>query len=54
MSGSDPAPQLIVRPCFQQDLETVQLIYGSPRADRHGLVRTRSPPTLEEMTGALG
>jgi phosphinothricin acetyltransferase len=48
MSGSD-APQLIIRPCFQQDLETVQLIYG-----HHVLTGTGSfelePPSLEEMT----
>jgi L-amino acid N-acyltransferase YncA len=48
MSGSD-APQLIVRPCFQQDLETVQLIYG-----HHVLTGTGSfehePPTLDDMT----
>ena len=43
------APQLIVRPCFQQDLETVQLIYG-----HHVLSGTGSfeltPPSLDEIT----
>jgi len=48
MSGSE-APQIIIRPCFQQDLETVQLIYAT-----HVLTGTGSfeiePPSLEEMT----
>jgi L-amino acid N-acyltransferase YncA len=42
-------PTLIVRPCFQQDLEFVQLIYA-----HHVLSGTGSfelePPNLEEMT----
>ena len=42
-------PALIVRPCFQQDLEFVQLIYA-----HHVLSGTGSfelePPSLEEMT----
>ncbi len=42
-------PNLIVRPCFQQDLETVQLIYA-----HHVLTGTGSfdlePPSLVEMT----
>ncbi len=42
-------PALIVRPCFQQDLETVQLIYA-----HHVLTGTGTfeyePPSLEEMT----
>jgi L-amino acid N-acyltransferase YncA len=42
-------PALIVRPCFQQDLEFVQLIYA-----HHVLSGTGSfelePPNLEEMT----
>ena len=41
--------QLVVRPCFQQDMETVQLIYAT-----HVLTGTGSfevdPPSLEEMT----
>lgn len=45
----DTAPALIVRPCFQQDLELVQLIYA-----HHVLTGTGSfeiePPSLEEMT----
>ncbi|MFZ2028717.1 MAG: N-acetyltransferase family protein [Vitreimonas sp.] len=48
MSGTD-SPQLIIRPCFQQDLETVQLIYAT-----HVLTGTGSfeiePPSLEQMT----
>jgi phosphinothricin acetyltransferase len=47
MSGD--RPPLIVRPCFQQDLEFVQLIYA-----HHVLSGTGSfeldPPSLEEMT----
>jgi L-amino acid N-acyltransferase YncA len=44
-----PPPSIIVRPCFQQDLEQVQLIY------RHHVVTGTSsfeiePPELEEMT----
>ena len=42
-------PHLIVRPCFQQDLELVQLIYA-----HHVLSGTGSfelePPSIEEMT----
>lgn len=48
MSADRPA--LIVRPCFQQDLEFVQLIYA-----HHVLSGTGSfelePPSLEDMTG---
>ena len=46
---SDERPALIIRPCFQQDLEFVQLIYA-----HHVLSGTGSfelvPPNLEEMT----
>lgn len=46
---STDRPALIVRPCFQQDLEFVQLIYA-----HHVLSGTGSfelaPPGLEEMT----
>lgn len=42
-------PSVIVRPCFQQDLETVQIIYA-----HHVLTGTGTfeldPPSLEEMT----
>lgn len=42
-------PALIIRPCFQQDLEMVQLIYA-----HHVLTATGTfelePPSLEEMT----
>ena len=42
-------PALIARPCFQQDLETVQLIYA-----HHVLTGTGTfeiePPSLEEIT----
>jgi phosphinothricin acetyltransferase len=44
-----PRPHLISRPCFQQDLEYVQLIYA-----HHVLTGTGTfeiePPSLEEMT----
>lgn len=44
-----PRSSLVIRPCFQQDLETVQLIYA-----HHVLTGTGTfeiePPTLEEMT----
>jgi phosphinothricin acetyltransferase len=50
---SESSPGLIIRPCFQQDLETVQLIYG-----HHVLTGTGSfeiePPSLEEMTSRWG
>jgi len=46
-------PPLIVRPCFQQDLETVQLIYA-----HHVMTGTGSfelePPSLEVMTERWG
>ena len=49
---STPAP-IIVRPCFQQDLEFVQLIYA-----HHVLTGTGTfeitPPTIEEMTERWG
>lgn len=48
MSAPD-APALIIRPCFQQDMELVQLIYA-----HHVLTGTGTfeiePPGLEEMT----
>ena len=47
-----PSP-LIIRPCFQQDLEYVQLIYA-----HHVLTGTGTfeiePPSLEEMTARWG
>lgn len=47
--SSPVRPALIVRPCFQQDLEVVQLIYA-----HHVLTGTGSfeinPPSLDEMT----
>jgi phosphinothricin acetyltransferase len=46
---SSNRPTLIIRPCFQQDLEYVQLIYA-----HHVLTGTGTfeiePPTLEQMT----
>lgn len=46
-------PQLIIRPCFQQDLEQVQLIYA-----HHVLTGTGTfelePPDLAEMTARWG
>jgi phosphinothricin acetyltransferase len=49
MPPAAPKPTRIVRPCFQQDLELVQLIYA-----HHVMTGTGSfelePPSLEEMT----
>lgn len=42
-------PALIVRPCFQQDLETVQLIYAHHVLSGTGTFEVE-PPTLEQMT----
>ncbi|MGE0830037.1 MAG: N-acetyltransferase family protein [Hyphomonadaceae bacterium] len=47
-----PAPQrptLLVRPCFQQDLEQVQLIYADHVLTGTGTFEV-APPSLEEMT----
>lgn len=50
--ASTPSP-IIIRPCFQQDLEYVQLIYA-----HHVLTGTGTfeiaPPSLEEMTQRWG
>jgi L-amino acid N-acyltransferase YncA len=46
---SDERPSLIVRPCFQQDLEFVQLIYAHHVLSGTGSFE-REPPSLEEMT----
>lgn len=52
MAPSKP-PALIARPCFQQDLQYVQLIYA-----HHVLTGTGTfeiePPSLEEMTARWG
>jgi len=48
MSASEP-PQIIVRPCFQQDLEFVQLIYAHHVLAGAGTFEIE-PPSLEEMT----
>jgi L-amino acid N-acyltransferase YncA len=49
MPPAAPRPTRIVRPCFQQDLELVQLIYA-----HHVMTGTGSfeyqPPDLDEMT----
>jgi L-amino acid N-acyltransferase YncA len=49
MPPAAPRPTRIVRPCFQQDLELVHLIYA-----HHVMTGTGSfeyePPSLEEMT----
>lgn len=44
---------LIVRPCFQQDLESVQLIYAHHVLTGFGSFETE-PPSLEEMTARWG
>ncbi|MBY0563630.1 MAG: GNAT family N-acetyltransferase [Hyphomonadaceae bacterium] len=46
---TDARPETIVRPCFQQDLELVQLIYGHHVLTGTGSFETE-PPSLEEMT----
>ncbi len=43
------SPALIVRPCFQQDLELVQIIYAHHVLSGTGTFEIE-PPTLEEMT----
>jgi len=45
----DTSPQLIVRPCFQQDLETVQIIYAHHVLSGTGTFEVE-PPSLEAMT----
>ena len=47
MPGS--TTEVIVRPCFQQDLELVQLIYAHHVVTGTGTFET-VPPDLEEMT----
>jgi phosphinothricin acetyltransferase len=47
------APPLIVRPCFQQDLELVQLIYAHHVLTGTGSFETE-PPNLEQMTERWG
>ncbi|MBK6703900.1 MAG: hypothetical protein IPG56_09190 [Caulobacteraceae bacterium] len=42
-------PRLIVRPCFQQDLQFVQLIYSHAVETGTGTFETEAP-SLEEMT----
>lgn len=42
-------PPIIVRPCFQQDLELVQLIYAHHVLSGTGTFEIE-PPSLEEMT----
>ncbi|HVZ98818.1 MAG TPA: GNAT family N-acetyltransferase [Caulobacterales bacterium] len=42
-------PPILVRPCFQQDLEFVQLIYGHHVMTGTGTFELE-PPSLEEMT----
>ncbi len=46
---NDTRPPLIVRPCFQQDLEFVQLIYAHHVLSGTGTFEL-TPPNLEEMT----
>jgi phosphinothricin acetyltransferase len=44
-----PRPSLVIRPCFQQDLETVQLIYAHHVLTGTGTFETE-PPSLDEIT----
>lgn len=50
---SDERPPLIVRPCFQQDLEFVQLIYAHHVLSGTGTFEIE-PPGLDEMTERWG
>lgn len=51
---SDPVrPALLVRPCFQQDLEWVQLIYAHHVVTGTGTFEIE-PPTLNQMTERWG
>lgn len=47
--SANTAPQLIIRPCFQQDMETVQLIYATHVQTGTGSFEI-DPPSLAEMT----
>ena len=49
MSDKPPSLDLIVRPCFQQDLELVQIIYAHHVLSGAGTFETE-PPDLEEIT----
>jgi len=46
-------PALIARPCFQQDLQFVQLIYANAVLTGTGTFEI-APPSLEEMTDRWG
>jgi L-amino acid N-acyltransferase YncA len=46
---SETKPPLVIRPCFQQDLEVVQLIYAHHVLSGTGTFELE-PPSLEEMT----
>jgi phosphinothricin acetyltransferase len=50
---TDARPALIARPCFQQDLEFVQLIYAHHVLTGTGTFETE-PPSLEDMTDRWG
>lgn len=50
---ADPRPPILVRPCFQQDLELVQLIYAHHVLSGTGTFEIE-PPSLEEMTERWG
>lgn len=50
---ADPRPPILVRPCFQQDLELVQLIYAHHVLSGTGTFEIE-PPSLEEMTQRWG
>ncbi|MCR6643962.1 MAG: GNAT family N-acetyltransferase [Terricaulis sp.] len=52
MSAS-PRPPILVRPCFQQDLELVQLIYAHHVLSGTGTFEIE-PPSLDEITERWG
>jgi phosphinothricin acetyltransferase len=49
MPETAPRAKIVVRPCFQQDLELVQLIYAHHVLAGMGTFET-APPSLDEMT----
>ena len=48
MPMPDPKPQILVRPCFEQDLEQVALIYAHHVTTGAGSLE-HTPPTLAEI-----
>jgi phosphinothricin acetyltransferase len=53
MTDASYRPSLVVRPCFQQDLEVVRLIYAHHVMTGTGTFEIE-PPSLDEMTQRWG